>query len=67
MCMELGVTMKLGQGHYQVTQIEMKGNVLDVTLTCSNVQEIHLELNATEAQTLVNTIYNTVDNWRSSR
>ncbi len=59
--------MKLGQGHYQVTKIEMKGNVLDVTLTCSNVQEIHLELNANEAQTLVNTIYNTVDNWRSNR
>ena len=53
--------MNLGQGHYQVTKVEM-----DITLSCSSVQEIQLQLSPKEAQALVNDIWNTVDSWREN-
>ena len=58
--------MKLGQGNYQVTNIEMNaGGMLDITLTCQ-AQSIHLELNAKEAQQLVNDVYSCVDEHREA-
>lgn len=66
MCMERGAIMKLGQGNYQVTNIEInEWGILDVELTCSNVQRIHLELNPNEAQRFVNDIYSCVEQYRS--
>ena len=60
-------TMNLGQGHYQVTKVEMnQWGTLDITLSCSTVQEIQLQLSPIEAQTLVDDIWNTVDSWREN-
>ncbi len=57
--------MKLGQGNYQVTNIEInKWGQLDITLTCQ-AQSIHLELTAPEAQQFVNEVYNCVDEYRN--
>lgn len=59
--------MKLGQGNYQVTNIEInQWGMLDITLTCSNVQCIHLELRPDEAQQFVNDVYSCVDNYREA-
>lgn len=59
--------MKLGQGNYQVTNIEInQWGLLDIELTCSNVQKIHLELKPDEAQRFVNDVYSCVDNYREA-
>ena len=61
MYMERSAIMKLGQGNYQVTKIEMnEWGLLDIELTCQ-AQSIYLELNAKEAQQFVNDIYSCVD------
>lgn len=59
--------MKLGQGNYQVTNIEInQSGLLDIELTCSNVQKIHLELKPDEAQRFVNDVYFCVDKHREA-
>tara|TARA_B100000686_G_C16487984_1_gene810624 strand:- start:200 stop:406 length:207 start_codon:yes stop_codon:yes gene_type:complete len=66
MYMERSIIMKLGQGNYQVTNIKMnEWGLLDIELTCSNVQKIHLELKPDEAQKFVNDIYGCVDKYRN--
>jgi len=58
--------MNLGQGNYQVTNIEMnEWGLLDIELTCQ-AQSIHLELKPDEAQKLVNDVYACVDNYREA-
>ena len=58
--------MKLGQGNYQVTNIEInQWGLLDIELTCQ-AQSIHLELKPDEAQRFVNDVYNCVDKHREA-
>ena len=58
--------MKLGQGNYQVTNIEInQWGMLDIELTCQ-AQSIHLELKPDEAQRFVNDVYNCVDKHREA-
>jgi len=58
--------IKLGRTQYQITSISMESTLLKIILTCQNTQEIVLLLNAEEAQTLVNQVYATVEQWRDS-
>ena len=52
--------MELGQTHYRFTHICMEQNQLKLTLTCQNSQHIDVLLTASEAQQLVDEVYNTV-------
>ena len=57
--------MELGQTHYRFTDICMERHQLKLTLTCQNSQEISILLTASEAQYLVNEVYNIVDDYRN--
>ena len=59
--------MELGQTHYRFTNICMEQNQLKLILTCQNSQEISILLTASEAQQLVDEVYNCVDNYRNLR
>ena len=56
--------MELGQTHYRFTNICMEQNQLKLILTCQNSQEISILLTASEAQQLVDEVYNTVEDYR---
>ena len=58
-------TMNLGHSNYQVTDIQMVGDYLDIKLTCNNTQTITLQLSPNEAQTLVDDIWGVVASWRN--
>ena len=55
--------MELGQTHYRFTNICMEQNQLKLILTCQNSQEISILLTASEAQQLVDEVYNTVEDY----
>ena len=59
--------MELGQTHYRFTNICMEQNQLKLILTCQNSQEISILLTASEAQQLVDEVYNTVEAYRVIR
>ena len=59
--------MELGQTHYRFTNICMEQNQLKLILTCQNSQEISILLTASEAQQLVDEVYNTVEDYRVIR
>ena len=59
--------MELGQTHYRFTNICMEQNQLKLILTCQNSQEISILLTASEAQQLVDEVYNCVDDYRVIR
>ena len=59
--------MELGQTHYRFTNICMEQNQLKLILTCQNSQEISILLTASEAQQLVDEVYNTVEDYRGIR
>ena len=59
--------MELGQTHYRFTNICMEQNQLKLILTCQNSQEISILLTASEAQQLVDEVYNCVEDYRVIR
>ena len=59
--------MELGQTHYRFTNICMEQNQLKLILTCQNSQEISILLTASEAQQLVDEVYNCVEDYRTPR
>ena len=59
--------LELGQTHYRFTNIYMEQNQLKLILTCQNSQEISILLTASEAQQLVDEVYNTVEDYRVVR
>ena len=59
--------LELGQTQYRFTDICMEQNLLKLTLTCQNTQEICILLTAREAQQLVDEVYNCVEDYRTPR